>query len=1031
MNSDIDIYNFLPKYKNIEFVGDEYYMNPYENKNFNQTIYEKQEFEKLQPFEDKPQTKGDLMIHQVNISRFLSNYTPYDGLLIFHAMGTGKTCSAIGTIEKMRGEIDNTYKKALILARGKGILNNILNELVFVCTDGKYIPEDYDNLNKDTQKIRLKKKVSDFYTFETYYKFSKTLEGMSDKDIVNQFNDTIIVCDEVHNLHLKTKTKELYVNIYKQLHRLFHILENKKILLLSGTPMKDKPEEIAIIMNLILPLESQLPTGMDFVKKFLIYDDDTNIYSVNLKKAKELKKYFKGRVSYLQPVYSENVEKKFIGNYIENLEFFKIFEENMIDIQKESYKDAYKLDYGKQDVNEGGEEEEGSEGEEGTGIYSNSRQASLFVFPDGSYGSKGFKKYVQEVKTGGIQQLMKIKKKGGISYKLTNELINKIKNPDISIQLDNLRKYSVKYASVIENMLKNDNQTFFIYCSFVKGSGIILFTKILELFGFSKANGTETKKGLRYASITSGVTPLKLIQRFNDKDNMYGDYIKVIIGSRVIGEGFSLKNVREVHILTPHWNYAETDQAIARAFRAFSHIDLLESGMDRVDVNIYLHTSLSNSRKKSIDYIMYELSEKKDISIKNIERLLRESAFDCQLNKIRNTFNKVDNSRECDYKDCDYKCDGINLEDYTIDISTYQLYYLNSTKIIEMIKNIFKTHFSVSLSYIKDYTELSYFQLLSVLSKIISKNIPIQNKYGFTSFLREQNNIYFLVNNIIDIDFFNYYYCQYPSIKEKSDFNYLVESRYQNYLPQLIRKIKNGNDIERQDLIVLLPINIQELLIESAIQSESLNVDYGIELRKWLLNYYKSFIRKLGDNLIISSYLKSSEGFLRCYDVKQNIWTNCNEDIEEEVEDINKDKKDTLEQNKYGYYGIIDKGEFSIRDVRNKEALKASDKRIKRQSGKKCKSWDRDHLLHIIYVLNISISEKESQKITSSKKELIKKLNIDQVSRTMSEKYDIDFNDIEINTLKNIFFYSKLSKNDMCKIIRTFFENNNLLLEIV
>jgi superfamily II DNA or RNA helicase len=241
MNSDIDIYNFLPKYPNIKSDSDEYYMNPYENKDFNQVIYEKKEFDELEPFEDKPKIKGDLMKHQINISRFLSNYTLYDGLLIFHAMGTGKTCSAIGTIEKIRQEEDNIYKRAIILGRGKGILNNILNELVFVCTDGRYIPDDYEKLSKDNQKIGLKKKVSDFYTFETYYKFSKTLEGMNEQDIITQFDNSIIVCDEVHNLHLKTKTKELYVDIYKQLHRLFHILYNKKILLLSGTPMKDKP----------------------------------------------------------------------------------------------------------------------------------------------------------------------------------------------------------------------------------------------------------------------------------------------------------------------------------------------------------------------------------------------------------------------------------------------------------------------------------------------------------------------------------------------------------------------------------------------------------------------------------------------------------------------------------------------------------------------------------------------------------------------------------------------------------------------
>ena len=39
---------------------------------------------------------------QMLVSSFLSLHTPYNGLLLYHGVGTGKTCSAIGIAEEDR-----------------------------------------------------------------------------------------------------------------------------------------------------------------------------------------------------------------------------------------------------------------------------------------------------------------------------------------------------------------------------------------------------------------------------------------------------------------------------------------------------------------------------------------------------------------------------------------------------------------------------------------------------------------------------------------------------------------------------------------------------------------------------------------------------------------------------------------------------------------------------------------------------------------------------------------------------------------
>ena len=53
---------------------------------------EKKEFNDnlLEHHESKPSQKGHLMNHQEMVSKYLSIITPYDGLLLYHEMGSGK-----------------------------------------------------------------------------------------------------------------------------------------------------------------------------------------------------------------------------------------------------------------------------------------------------------------------------------------------------------------------------------------------------------------------------------------------------------------------------------------------------------------------------------------------------------------------------------------------------------------------------------------------------------------------------------------------------------------------------------------------------------------------------------------------------------------------------------------------------------------------------------------------------------------------------------------------------------------------------
>jgi hypothetical protein len=668
-----DITDFLPKYSNINnYKSDDMdFLNPYEN--FYESIFEKKEFfdEKLEKTEAYIDALTPLK-HQKIIARFLSSHTPYDALLLLHAMGTGKTFAAINAIEQIKKE-NSTFDGAIICTKGKGLHQNFKTEIV-EHTGTVYVPESF---NTENERIaRTNKLIGKYYTFYTFYDLAKLVTNTKNEELLKQmFSNKIIVIDEAHNIRLKEEKKKKtsgkvireVIYTYKQFYKLLHLVENCKILLMSGTPIKDTIDEFANILNLIIPEKLKLPTKKQFIKKFFNFDSNIpkvdRTYYFKKNKKDELKKLLKGRVSYLKSI--SDVKKEFIGTKnVGDLKHFIVHEDLMSQFQSKIAIEVFDKDRKIEDKKK-------------AGLYLPSRQCSLFIFPDKSYGKNGFSTYVKTTK------LRKINKKkelvsSGDNYSLSNELREVLDGDTIEAKLKNLERYSSKYAYVIRKLLDahKNKKSSFIYCEYVKGSGAILLSLILNLFGFSKANGDETEKGLRYAiinNITTSANKIKTLkERFNKPDNMFGEYISVIIGSKVVSEGFSFKNIQEEHILTPHWNYSETDQAIARGYRFGSHNALINAGITPI-LKVYQYVSIPVQKiddkkqkiySKSIDLLMYERSEVKDINIKKIERIIKESAFDCALTYERNFTEGYDYQRECDYTSCYYNCDGINPELY-------------------------------------------------------------------------------------------------------------------------------------------------------------------------------------------------------------------------------------------------------------------------------------------------------------------------------------------------------------------------------
>lgn len=684
MNTNIiqDIFIFLPKYPNINNEEDIDFLNPYDE-NFYQAIFEKKEFydERLDEKVEKTE-EGTLLKHQKIISRFLSSHTPYDQILLMHQMGTGKSQAAIGSIELILKNENSSFTGAIIVAKNQTLLGNFKGEIKKL-TGNEYIPPGVSELTEGEEKARTKKLMSKHYSFSTFYEIAKNVktlriangdnndddenerdyfEPYSNQNIIDEYSNKIIVIDEVHNIRSKEddeKNKEK-INKYKEFYYLLHNVKNCKIILLSGTPMKDNIGEFPDVLNLILPRDQNFETGDDFVKEY--FKNDKIIPS----KADEFKEKIKGRVSYLKSSVSE-VKKEFVGKKnVGKLKHFIVDEHNMSKFQSGAYIEA---------------------NNKKSGFELQLRQASSFVFPDKTFGSEAFPKQKEGKNSEWIKLVKKtqtVKKRKGDDkkyYVLTDKFKEKLQGKTDEETLKNIKKYSVAFYYCIKDILesvkkdKNGNcmidsngKSSFVYTEFVFGSGGILFSLLLGLFGFSRAYGDEKTKGCRYVLFNNEIVDdnerLKLLNRFNNPDNLHGEYINIIIGSKSVSEGVTFKNIQKEYIITPHWNYSETDQAIARGFRFGSHQALLDSGViPKVEVYQYVSIPVNGEGKPlykdSIDLRMYTIAEGKDIAIKQIDRLVKEASIDCALTYKRNYTPGYDYQRECDYMDCSYSCDGV------------------------------------------------------------------------------------------------------------------------------------------------------------------------------------------------------------------------------------------------------------------------------------------------------------------------------------------------------------------------------------
>ena len=118
------------------------------------------------------------------------------------------------------------------------------------------------------------------------------------------------------------------------------------------------------------------------------------------------------------------------------------------------------------------------------------------------------------------------------------------------------------------------------------------------------------------------------------ESNIYGQKIKVIIGSTVAGEGIDLKFIREIYVLDTWFHLNKLEQILGRGIRNKSHIALPKT---KRNVTVYLLTnqfpseSIMGSRETT-DMFFYRYALNKAYRMGVINRFIKQNALDCNIN---------------------------------------------------------------------------------------------------------------------------------------------------------------------------------------------------------------------------------------------------------------------------------------------------------------------------------------------------------------------------------------------------------------
>ena len=566
------------------------------------------------------ENKLELTKYQAFLSSYLNYNSIYKNILIFHGLGSGKTITTINLYNILYNYNPNWNIIVLLKASLKKS---------WISDFDKYFTDESEKENK----------IKNFY-FISYDAPNSNEIFIDVIKKLNVSNKTMYIIDESHNFISNVYTNVIHKKGFKAKIIYDHILQHKiddntvRIILLSATPIINKPFELSLIFNLLR--NNIFPKNENDFNSHFIYKGKIN---------ENTKNSFQRRILGLVSYYKSNNPEYFASHdiYIEYCD--------MSEYQYKIYKYFSVL-----------------ENKIGETYKTYTRQSSNFVFPYMQQKYSGeTRPRISEIRKNHKEDyeeiyLDKLNKfifyfKNLLKSNYSNEFINDIEefkksnNIDIFLKIHKKSKLfqilcdcSIKMIKIIKNIFKSEGPVI-VYSNYVRCEGIEIFKIYLEYFGFTNYNKNnefnhiKNKKYtyLEYHGDIDDKTRQKNLDIFNKKENVNGNIIKVFLLSSAGSEGISLLSIKQIHIMEPYWQETRIIQVIGRGIRLCSHRYL---DKDKRHVDVYKYLSIYNNEKNhfTTDKIIHDMAKQKQITIDHFLDILKESAVDCELNKNHNMY---------------------------------------------------------------------------------------------------------------------------------------------------------------------------------------------------------------------------------------------------------------------------------------------------------------------------------------------------------------------------------------------------------
>lgn len=602
------------------------------------------------------------------------------GLLIYHGLGSGKTCSGVILAEacrtynlKVNPELPSKKqfkRKVIYMIPANLFLDPWIQNLSGFCNSNVELREELAKATKDNDRLlkegkgkkppKMRQIYINICKKHNYFIIHYNAEGpegrggwmdklselptrfldssnekwdftnKKNEKRLNPFDDSVVIIDEVHNV-INSITRAYVDGVSNKVKLYGHLMNslNTKLIFLSGTPMINKGFELTFLFNLLRgPISYKDKTEFEVEEeKFdnLFFDKDGKLKNKDM-----FSRRINGLVSYYKGI-DDTVFAK------------KIQEDKFVllkGIQKEVYKNMHKIE---QKIAKEKNERGKSSDEKVISQIGYTRQSSNFVFPSYIFDVNALMKLKDENKLrftvnfperpinelvipyskGSGKRILHGYVKSTDSDNMTRS-INLLKiNINKPLEGNKLKLYSMKMYHILQ-YIKKSNGPVIVFSSYVD-YGIKVFAEVLNQNGYSDYDDEDIpkNKGIKYMLWTGTHKNHKTKDIFNKYENMNGKLIKVFLLTTAGKEGISLFGIRQIHILEPFYNSVLDRQVIGRGIRICSHSHIPES--DFIDFSKEQNPENKNKRIVNIFkwYAYIDRRMKGTIEESKIEKKLR------------------------------------------------------------------------------------------------------------------------------------------------------------------------------------------------------------------------------------------------------------------------------------------------------------------------------------------------------------------------------------------------------------------------